>query len=218
MRILAGTIITCLERALGAIEAAKARFENGRDRLFESGRQIFSAEVHERKLNALTEAFQESLAEAQEVITECAAWLEAEKLLALVPSYDGVDLARANQLAPFIKDDAARFSLEQLAQAVQAAAHRGDPPTLWLYRREAAQRLESEKGILVQTPNAVVPAALGELAAALQQTAPEADKEQAAQLAEITQLLQRLRAAFGAARISDQELKAAYNDYYAVRI
>ncbi len=129
------------------LEAAKATHDAGIASLKNNGRAVYSPEEEARRRQELQSTFQTVQRDSERALQDVLSGAEAE--LATFANIDPLtrlsssELERANQLRPFISEDAERLPLTALLKQCQEAAGDGDKARAALLLRSVRHTLAS---------------------------------------------------------------------------
>ncbi len=129
------------------LEAAKTAYHQGLDSLKNNGRSVFAPDEEQRRRNELTATYQTAQRDSERALQDVLSGAEAE--LATFANIDPLtrlsssELERANQLRPFISEDAERLPLTALLKQCQEAAGGGDKARAALLLRSGRHTLAS---------------------------------------------------------------------------
>ncbi len=129
------------------LEAAKATHSAGLDSLKNNGRAVFAPDEEQRRRNELAATYRATQRDSERALQDVLSGAEAE--LATFANLDPLarlsssELERANQLRPFISEDAERLPLTALLKQCQEAAGGGDKARAALLLRSGRHTLAS---------------------------------------------------------------------------
>jgi hypothetical protein len=131
------------------LEDAKATYDAGIASLKNNGRSVYSPEEESRRRQELQSTFQTVQRDSERALQDVLSGAEAE--LATFANIDPLtrlsssELERANQLRPFISEDAERLPLTALLKQCQEAAGGGDKARAALLLRSVRHTLASRE-------------------------------------------------------------------------